>query len=130
MALFDVIVIGLGPGGEELAAALARRGRRVLGIDERLVGGECPYFGCIPSKMILRGAEVLAESRRVDLLAGHASDEPDYPQVAARIRNEATDDWNDRAAVDRLVDAGASFVRGSGRLAGRDPDGRLLVQVG
>ena len=63
---FDVIVIGLGPGGEDLAEALAGAGRSVLGIDQRLVGGECPYYGCIPSKMMVRGAEVLAEARRVD----------------------------------------------------------------
>ena len=53
---WDVIVLGLGPGGEEVAGTLATEGRSVLGIDERLVGGECPYFGCIPSKMVLRGA--------------------------------------------------------------------------
>jgi pyruvate/2-oxoglutarate dehydrogenase complex dihydrolipoamide dehydrogenase (E3) component len=129
MADFDLIVLGLGPGGEELAARVAKAGRRVLGIDERLVGGECPYFGCIPSKMILRGAEVLAESRRVDQLAGHASDEPDYAQVAARIRNEATDDWDDRVAVERLEASGASFARGSGRVVGRDAEGRLLIEA-
>jgi pyruvate/2-oxoglutarate dehydrogenase complex dihydrolipoamide dehydrogenase (E3) component len=129
MAEFDVIVLGLGPGGEELAGSVAKAGPSVLGIDERLVGGECPYFGCIPSKMILRGADVLGESRRVDLLAGRASDEPDFARVAARIRDEATDDWDDRVAVERLVGTGAAFARGSGKLAGRDGEGRLLVEV-
>ena len=67
---FDVIVIGLGPGGEHVAGSLAERGLRVLGVDDRLVGGECPYWGCIPSKMMIRAADALAEARRVDGLAG------------------------------------------------------------
>src|SRR5579875_3134674 len=99
---WDVIVLGLGPGGELVAGQLAENGQSVLGVDERLVGGECPYFGCIPSKMILRGADVLGESRRVDRLAGRAEDRPDFGVVATRIRDEATDDWNDAAAVERL----------------------------
>src|SRR5690242_6615175 len=99
---YDLIVLGLGPGGEELAGQVARGGRRVLGVEPHLVGGECPYYGCIPSKMILRGAEVLAEARRVDRLAGRATVEPDYGPVARRIREEATDDWNDKVAVERL----------------------------
>ncbi|HEY2299704.1 MAG TPA: NAD(P)/FAD-dependent oxidoreductase [Jatrophihabitans sp.] len=126
---FDVIVLGLGPGGEELAEALAAAGQGVLGIDPHLVGGECPYYGCIPSKMMLRAAEVLAEARRVDQLAGHATVEPDFAPVHARIRDEATDDWHDRVAVERLEGAGASFVRGAARLAGRDDDGRIRVEV-
>ena len=127
---FDLIVLGLGPGGEEVAESAARAGRRVLGVDPALVGGECPYYGCIPSKMILRGAEVLTEARRVDGLAGHAETEPDFTPVANRIRDEATDDWDDRVAVERFEKLGGVFVRGSGRLAGRDPDGRLIVTVG
>jgi pyruvate/2-oxoglutarate dehydrogenase complex dihydrolipoamide dehydrogenase (E3) component len=127
---FDLIVLGLGPGGEAVAQSLAKSGRRVLGIDPRLVGGECPYFGCIPSKMLLRGAQTLAETRRVDALAGHAEARPDFTPVADRIRDEATDDWNDQAAVRSLQDAGAQFVRGAGALAGRDSDGRLVVTVG
>jgi pyruvate/2-oxoglutarate dehydrogenase complex dihydrolipoamide dehydrogenase (E3) component len=127
---FDLVVLGLGPGGEEVAGKVAAAGRGVLGIDQHLVGGECPYYGCIPSKMIVRGADVLAESRRVDQLAGHASDEPDLGPVAKRIRDEATDDWNDQAAVDRFEGQGGKLARGAGRLAGRTSDGRLLVQVG
>ncbi|HEU5008449.1 MAG TPA: NAD(P)/FAD-dependent oxidoreductase [Jatrophihabitantaceae bacterium] len=127
---FDLIVLGLGPGGEEVAESAARAGRRVLGIDPALVGGECPYYGCIPSKMILRGAQVLTEARRVDVLAGHAETRPDFTPVAIRIRDEATDDWDDRVAVERLEKLGGVFVRGAGRLAGRDADGRLIVTVG
>jgi pyruvate/2-oxoglutarate dehydrogenase complex dihydrolipoamide dehydrogenase (E3) component len=127
---FDLIVLGIGPGGEELAGKVAAAGRSVLGVDPHLVGGECPYYGCIPSKMILRAAGTLAESRRVNQLAGSASDQPDFAPVAKRIREEATDDWNDQVAVDRLESKGATIQRGAGRLAGRGADGRLLVRVG
>ena len=65
MDTFDIIVIGMGPGGEHVAGTLAERGLRVLGIDHGLVGGECPYWGCIPSKMMVRAGDVLAETGRV-----------------------------------------------------------------
>ncbi|GAB3879867.1 NAD(P)/FAD-dependent oxidoreductase [Terrabacter terrigena] len=91
----------------------------MLGIDNRLVGGECPYWGCIPSKMMIRAADALAEARRVDGLAGTVGEvTPDWSAVATRIRDEATDDWDDRVAVDRLTGKGASFVRGTGTIAG------------
>jgi pyruvate/2-oxoglutarate dehydrogenase complex dihydrolipoamide dehydrogenase (E3) component len=123
----DVIVLGLGPGGEAVGQALAADGRSVLGIDERLLGGECPYFGCIPSKMVLRGAELLAEAQRIPGMAGSADVRPDFGPVATRIRDEATDDWDDRVAVERFEKDGAKFLRATGRLAGRDDSGRLLV---
>lgn len=112
----DVVVVGLGPGGEHVAASLAREGLEVVAVDERLVGGECPYFGCVPSKMMIAAARTLQEAGRVDGLAGHAETRPDWGPVAARIRDEATDDWDDQVAVDRLVEAGARFVRGRGRI--------------
>ena len=120
----DVVVIGLGPGGEHLAASLARAGLSVVGVDRRLVGGECPYYGCIPSKMMIRAADALAEARRVAVLAGSSDVRPDWTVVADRIRDEATDDWDDKVAVERLENAGARFVRGHGRLAG---PGRVVV---
>jgi pyruvate/2-oxoglutarate dehydrogenase complex dihydrolipoamide dehydrogenase (E3) component len=115
---FDVIVIGLGPGGEACATQLARAGLGVLAVDRHLVGGECPYYGCVPSKMMIRPADLLEEGRRIDGMAGGSSVEPDWSVVARRISEEATDDWNDQVAVDRLVDAGVTFVRGHARLAG------------
>jgi len=114
----DVVVIGLGPGGEATATELARAGLSVVGVDERLVGGECPYFGCIPSKMVIRAADALAEGRRIDGLAGTADVRADWAPVHARIRDEATDDWDDAVAVKRLEDAGVRFVRGHGTLTG------------
>ena len=119
MESYDVAVIGMGPGGEHVAGTLAESGLRVLGIDNGLVGGECPYWGCIPSKMMIRAANALAEARRVPQLAGSVSEiQPDWASVARRIREEATDNWDDRVAVDRFVGKGGTFLRGKGRLTG------------
>ena len=126
----DVVVIGLGPGGEATAAALAGAGLDVVGIDERLVGGECPYYGCIPSKMIIRAADALDEARRVPDFAGTSTVTPDWAPVHARIRDEATTDWDDAAAVERIEKAGVTFVRGHARLTGErrvEVDGTTYV---
>ncbi len=117
-AQVDLVVLGLGPGGEHVATEAARAGMRVVGVDRRLVGGECPYYGCVPSKMAIRAADSLAEARRVDDLAGAAEERAEWSVVARRIREEATDDWDDTVAVRRLEDAGVTFVRGHGRLSG------------
>lgn len=114
----DVVVVGLGPGGEALVARLAKAGLDVVAVEAELVGGECPYWGCIPSKMVIRAANAIAEARRVDDLAGTATVAPDFGTVARRIREEATDDWDDQVAADRVTAAGARLVRGHGRLAG------------
>ncbi len=114
----DVVVVGLGPGGEAVAGQLAGAGLEVVGVDRHLVGGECPYYGCIPSKMMVRAADAVAEARRVDGLAGRAVVTADWAPVHARIRDEATADWDDQVAVERLERAGATFVRGEGRLVG------------
>jgi pyruvate/2-oxoglutarate dehydrogenase complex dihydrolipoamide dehydrogenase (E3) component len=115
----DVVVVGLGPGGEALATDLAKEGLAVAAVDQRLVGGECPYYGCVPTKMMIRAADLLAEGRRIPGMAGNSVVEPDWGPVATRIADEATDHWNDQVAVDRLVDAGVQFVRGHGRLVGQ-----------
>jgi len=114
----DLVVLGLGPGGEDLAERAAEAGLDVVGIEGRLVGGECPYYGCVPSKMMIRAANLLAEGRRIPGTAGASSVTPDWRPVARRIREVATDDWDDTAAVRRLEEKGARFVRGWGRLDG------------
>jgi pyruvate/2-oxoglutarate dehydrogenase complex dihydrolipoamide dehydrogenase (E3) component len=116
----DAVVIGLGPGGEDVAGRLAEAGLSVVGIEAELVGGECPYWGCIPSKMMIRAAGLLAEARRIPGMAGTSTVTPDWAPVAARIRAEATDSWDDQVAVDRFVGKGGRFVRGRGRLVAPD----------
>jgi pyruvate/2-oxoglutarate dehydrogenase complex dihydrolipoamide dehydrogenase (E3) component len=131
----DVVVIGLGPGGEYAAGTLAEAGLHVTGVESRLVGGECPYFGCVPSKMMIRAANLIAETRRVPGLAGESSVTPDWAPVARRIRDEATDDWNDQVAADRFTGKGGHLVRGRGKItaAGQvtvtGPEGTRVFQA-
>jgi pyruvate/2-oxoglutarate dehydrogenase complex dihydrolipoamide dehydrogenase (E3) component len=120
----DVVVIGLGPGGEYLAGTLAAAGLQVTGIESRLVGGECPYYGCVPSKMMIRAANLIAETRRVPGMAGTSTVTPDWSPVARRIREEATDDWNDKVAADRFAGKGGHLIRGRGKITGA---GRVTV---
>ena len=114
----DVVVLGMGPGGEAVAGELAEAGLDVIGIDKELLGGECPYWGCVPSKMMVRAADLLAEAWRAGSMAGEATVKPDWTLVAERIRDEATDDWDDTVAVERFEGQGGRFVRGVGRIVG------------
>jgi pyruvate/2-oxoglutarate dehydrogenase complex dihydrolipoamide dehydrogenase (E3) component len=112
----DVVVIGMGPGGEDAATRLATAGLTVVGVEARLVGGECPYYACVPTKMMIRAADALAEARRVDELAGSAQVRADWAPVATRIRAEATDDWDDTVAAERFEKTGGRLVRGRATL--------------
>lgn len=114
----DVVVLGLGTAGEDLAIQLLDAGLKVAGIEPRLVGGECPYWACIPSKMAIRAANLLAEGSRIHGVAGQARVTPDWSPVAQRIREEATGDWDDSAAVSRFEARGGRLVRGWGQLRG------------
>jgi pyruvate/2-oxoglutarate dehydrogenase complex dihydrolipoamide dehydrogenase (E3) component len=120
----DIIVVGMGPGGEDVAGRLAEAGLDVIGVEAELVGGECPYWGCIPSKMIIRAANLLEEGRRIPGMAGASSVQPDWAPVATRIRQEATDTWDDTVAVERFESKGGTLVRGRARL---DGPGRVVV---
>jgi len=122
----DLVVIGAGPGGEALATGAAKAGLAVVVVDRHLVGGECPYYGCIPTKMMVRAGDAVAEVRRASTLSGDASIDTSWKPVARRIDEDATTGWDDTIAVDRLVDAGATVHHGVARLAGT---GRVTVEV-
>jgi pyruvate/2-oxoglutarate dehydrogenase complex dihydrolipoamide dehydrogenase (E3) component len=115
---FDVVVIGMGPGGEHVANELAAAGLSVAAVEQRLVGGECPYWGCVPSKMMIRAAGLLAEGRRIPGMAGSSVISPSWSPVSRRIREEATDSWDDTVAADRFTGAGGTLFRGHGAITG------------
>jgi pyruvate/2-oxoglutarate dehydrogenase complex dihydrolipoamide dehydrogenase (E3) component len=114
----DLVVIGTGPGGEALATGAAKAGLEVVAVDKHLVGGECPYYGCIPTKMMVRGSDLVADVRRSAQVAGEATISPAWSTVARRIDEDATTHWDDTIAVDRLRDAGVTLHHGTGRLTG------------
>lgn len=122
----DLVVIGTGPGGEALANGAASAGLDVVVVEKHLVGGECPYYGCIPTKMMVRGSDAIAEVRRSPRVAGEATVTPAWSVVARRIDEEATTGWDDTIAVERLQKAGATVHHGVGRLAG---PGRVVVET-
>jgi pyruvate/2-oxoglutarate dehydrogenase complex dihydrolipoamide dehydrogenase (E3) component len=97
----DVVVLGLGAGGEYAARKLAEAGLDVVGVERELVGGECPFYGCTPSKLMIHSAH----------------DGQPFARAAARIR-EANHDWHDDQHAGPLEEAGVRIVRGHGRLAG------------
>ena len=114
---YDVIVVGMGVGGEEVAGRLASAGLNVLAVERKLVGGECPYWGCIPSKVMVRAGNTIGEAARVLGLAGDVKISPEWEPVAKRVRS-VTADWNDEAAVERLRGKGGALVRGHARITG------------
>ncbi len=114
----DVIVLGVGTCGEDLSLRLLGAGLNVVGIEAALVGGECAYWACLPSKVMIRAASVLQEARRVSDLAGHAEVTPDWDRVAARVRTEVTGGWDDSTAVARFEGRGGRLVHGRGKLTG------------
>ena len=114
---FDVICIGAGPCGEAVATELAGAGLSLAVIERHLVGGECPYYGCIPSKTLLRSAEVLAEAGRARTLAASRVEwDVDFPRVAARVSWMARDLDDSRAA--QAIQRDATLLRGHGALTG------------
>jgi len=113
----DVIVLGVGTSGEDLSLQLLDAGLDVIGVQEGLVGGECPYWACIPSKVMTRAANALQEARRVSDLAGNVDVKPQWEKTAKRIR-WITGGWDDSTAVKRFGNRGGKMVKGRGKLAG------------
>jgi dihydrolipoamide dehydrogenase len=117
---FDVAILGAGPAGEHAAHALAGRGRHVLLIERELIGGECSNWACIPTKTLLRPAEVRSESERA---AGTDPAALNWPELD-RYRDYMTGAGDDSGRVKGYQDLGVTVVKGSGRLTG---PGRLEV---
>jgi pyruvate/2-oxoglutarate dehydrogenase complex dihydrolipoamide dehydrogenase (E3) component len=117
MRTFDVVVIGAGPAGEEAAGRIADHGLDVAIVEDRLIGGECAYWACMPSKGLLRPYEALAEVRRVPGATEAVTDELDVPAVLRR-RDEIINHLDDSAQLPWLESSGIALFRGRGRLAG------------
>ncbi|NUR98554.1 MAG: NAD(P)/FAD-dependent oxidoreductase [Kribbellaceae bacterium] len=114
---FDVLVIGAGPVGENVADRVLQGGLTAAVVERELVGGECSYWACMPTKALLRDASALRAARALPA-AGHAvTGELDPALVLAR-RDRFTSNWNDSGQVEWLNQAGITLVRGHGRITG------------
>src|SRR3954449_12720344 len=114
---FDVVVIGAGPAGGVAAGRCSDGGLSVALVEQELVGGECSYWGCIPSKTLLRPGDVVAAARRVPGAAQAVTGSIDASAVFAR-RNYMVSDYDDKGQLPWLADNHIDLIRGHGRLAG------------
>ncbi|WP_346101534.1 NAD(P)/FAD-dependent oxidoreductase [Nonomuraea maheshkhaliensis] len=114
---YDVIVIGTGPVGQTVAQRVRSAGLTVAAVERELVGGECSYWACIPSKAMLRPVTALADARRVGGAREAVTGQVDATAVLAR-RDKWVTDWDDRGQAQFLKDIGADLIRGHARLDG------------
>jgi len=114
---YDLIVLGAGPVGENVADYATKRGLRVAIVESELVGGECSYWACMPSKALLRSGQALRAAQRVAGAREAITGTLDADAVLAR-RSSFTSDWKDDGQVAWLDSAGIDLIRGHGRLAG------------
>ena len=113
----DVVVIGAGPAGETAAGRIGDGGLAVALVERELVGGECSYWGCIPSKVLIRPGDVLASARSVPGAAEAITGPLDVAAALAK-RDEATSSWHDDGQLPWLDEHHVRLVRGVGRLVG------------
>ncbi|MFD5897068.1 dihydrolipoyl dehydrogenase family protein [Streptomyces sp. NPDC060366] len=129
---YDVVVLGAGPVGENVADRVRAAGLSAAVVESELVGGECSYWACMPSKALLRPVIARAEARRVPGLSPSVQGPLDVPAVLAH-RDEYTSHWKDDGQVAWLDSIGAVLHRGHGRLDGEkrvtvtDPEGGVQV---